>query len=140
MEHRSQAEQALGGAAYGMLFVLGLVMGVIGGFTQASWHVGQVPASAVTWVVALFGACLGAGLLMRSRLAAALLALGWLLVSMPLSFQLASGDLIISSGWAGIVYLFGGMGAVVVAFLMTPSSGGSWLLRGYQPKPPDMGA
>ncbi|NUR92312.1 MAG: hypothetical protein HOY71_50270 [Nonomuraea sp.] len=130
MEHRSHAESALIGAAYGMLFVLGLAMGLVGGFTQANWSIGQVPVSAVIWVLVIFAVCYAAGRAMRSRLAAALPALGWLLVSMPLSFQLAAGDLVIE-GVPGIIYLYGGMGALVVAFMVTPSaSPGSWLLAG----------
>ncbi|MER6949714.1 DUF6113 family protein [Nonomuraea sp. NPDC000554] len=132
MEQRSQGESALGGAAYGMLFVLGVVMGVVGGFTQA-WQVGPVPVAAIGWLAGLFGVCLGAGKLMGSRLGASVTAIGWLLVSMPFSFQLAQGDLVISGGPAGYVYLYGGMAAVVVAILKSPSSGGSWLLRGHAP-------
>ncbi|WP_214327050.1 DUF6113 family protein [Nonomuraea sediminis] len=136
MEQRSHAEAALKGAAYGMLFVLGLAMGLVGGFTQA-FKVGVVPVAAIIWVIVLFCVCLAAGRVMRARLAAALPALGWLLVSMPLSFQLAPGDLVIE-GWSGIIYLYGGMAAVVVAFYLSPPSrrDGSWLLRGQLPKSP----
>lgn len=63
MEHRSQAESALGGAAYGMLFVLGVVMAIVGGFTHPVWQSGLIPVSAIVWVLALFGVCAGAGLL-----------------------------------------------------------------------------
>jgi hypothetical protein len=143
MEQRSQAESALGGAAYGMLFVLGLVMGVVGGFTQAAWHVGPVafvgviPGSAIGWLLALFVVCLGAGKLMGSRLGVSVTALGWLLVSMPFSVKLSQGDLVISGSPAGYVYLYGGMAAVIVAFFLAPSStGGSWLLHGQQPGNP----
>ncbi|MEW9553511.1 DUF6113 family protein [Nonomuraea sp. NPDC050783] len=137
MEQRSQAESALGGAAYGMLFVLGVVMGVVGGFTHPVWNVGPVPGSAVLWVLALFGVCLGAGRLMRGRLSAVAAGAGWLLVTMPFTVQLTSGDLVIASGAAGYVYLYGGLVALVAAYLLSPSSGGgSWLLRGYPPKNP----
>lgn len=143
MEQRSQAESALGGAAYGMLFVLGLVMGIVGGFTQASWHVGPVPfvgvipGSAIGWLLALFVVCLGAGKLMGSRLGVSVTALGWLLVSMPFSLKLSQGDLVISGNPAGFVYLYGGMAAVVVAFFLAPApTGGSWLLHGQQPGNP----
>ncbi|MEU4231703.1 DUF6113 family protein [Nonomuraea sp. NPDC026600] len=137
MEQRSQAESALGGAAYGMLFVLGLVMGVVGGFTQAAWHVGPVPSSAIGWLLALFVVCLGAGKLMGSRLGVSVTALGWLLVSMPFSVELSQGDLVISGNPAGYVYLYGGMAAVIMAFFLAPAStGGSWLLHGQQPRNP----
>ncbi|MER7501934.1 DUF6113 family protein [Nonomuraea pusilla] len=136
MEHRSHAESALGGAAYGMLFVLGVVMGVVGGFTHPVWQAGPVPVAAVCWVLVLFGVCLGAGRLMRTRLGVVAPALGWLLVTMPFTLQLGSGDLVIAQGAAGYVYLYGGLVALVAAFLMSPSShrGGSWLLHGYVPK------
>ncbi|SDJ56184.1 hypothetical protein SAMN05421874_102226 [Nonomuraea maritima] len=137
MEHRSQAESALGGAAYGMLFVLGIVMGVVGGFTHPSLQFGPFPAAAVLWVLALFGVCLGAGKLMRARLGALVTAVGWLLVTMPFTLELRVGDLVIARGAAGYVYLYGGLAALVIAYVMSPSAGsGSWLLRGYTPKNP----
>ncbi|MGI5286982.1 DUF6113 family protein [Nonomuraea polychroma] len=139
MEHRSQAESALGGAAYGMLFVLGVVMGVVGGFTHpvSVWHFGSIPVAAIVWVLALFGVCLGAGKLMRARLGAVVTAGGWLLVTLPFTLELGSGDLVIAQGAAGYIYLYGGLVALVVAYFLSPSSGGeSWLLRGYSPKNP----
>ncbi|RVX44637.1 hypothetical protein EDD27_7380 [Nonomuraea polychroma] len=137
MEHRSQAESALGGAAYGMLFVLGIVIGVVGGFTHPVWQVGPIPVGAVVWVLALFGVSLGAGKLMRARLGAAAAAGGWLLVTLPFTVELGSGDLVIAQGTAGYIYLYGGLAALVMAYLLSPSSGGeSWLLRGYSPKNP----
>ncbi|MFI6927892.1 DUF6113 family protein [Nonomuraea spiralis] len=134
MEHRSQAESALGGAAYGMLFVLGVVLGVVGGFTHAQGQQTAVPWAALGWVLVLFLVPLGAGKLMRTRLAAFATGLGWLLVTMPFTLQLSAGDLVIAQGSAGYVYLYGGLLALVAAFMFSPSSGGgSWLLRGYPP-------
>ncbi|MGN9784795.1 DUF6113 family protein [Nonomuraea sp. ZG12] len=133
MEQRSQAESALAGAAYGMLFVLGVVMGVVGGFTHGGeiWPAGPVPVTAIIWLLALFGVCLGAGRMMRSRLGAGVIAVGWLLVSMAFSFELGAGDLVISGNTAGYVYLYGGICALIVAFWLSPSSGRSWLLHGH---------
>lgn len=134
-EPRGQGASALGGAAYGMLFMLGVVMGIVGGFTQAAWDVGPVPASAVAWVLALFAVCLGAGRLLQAKAGVVAAAAGWLLVSMPFSLELSQGDLVIASGAAGYVYLWGGMAALVAAFLLAPSSG-SWLLHGHLPRNP----
>ncbi|GAA0949929.1 DUF6113 family protein [Nonomuraea longicatena] len=122
-------QSALGGAAYGMLFVLGLVMGLVGGFTQA-WYVGTVPVAAVAWVLVLFGACLGAGKLMKGKLGAGVVGGGWLVVSTVFSLQGSAGDIVIAGDSAGYIYLYGGLVAVVAAFLMSPSSprSGSWLL------------
>jgi len=133
MEQRSQAESALGGAAYGMLLVLGVVMGVVGGFTHGLWLVGSIPWAAVCWLLLLFGVCLGAGRLMGSRLGAGVVAGGWVLVSMVFSFKLGAGDLVISGNPAGYVYLYGGIIAVVAALVLSPSSGRSWLLYGQAP-------
>ncbi|KAB8191252.1 hypothetical protein FH608_032180 [Nonomuraea phyllanthi] len=131
MEHRSQAESALGGAAYGMLFVLGVVMGVVGGFTHPVWQA----VSAALWVLGLFGVCLGAGRMMRARLGAFVTALGWLLVTMPFTLRMGAGDLVIAEGAPGYIYLYGGLVAIVAAYLLSPTSGGgSWLLHGYPPK------
>jgi hypothetical protein len=130
MEQRSQVESALGGAAYGMLFVLGVVMGVVGGFTHAAWP-GLPVISAVIWVVLLLGVPLGAGRLMGGRAGAAVTSAGWLLVSVIASQQLGAGDIVIAAGTPGYVYLYGGMVASAAALLLSPSSGGSWLLRGY---------
>ncbi|PZG01107.1 hypothetical protein C1J01_48150 [Nonomuraea aridisoli] len=81
--------------------------------------------------------CLGAGKLMRAKLGVMATALGWLLVTMPFTLELRVGDLVIAQGAPGYVYLYGGLAALVVAYLMSPSaSRGSWLLRGYTPKNP----
>ncbi|NRQ35828.1 hypothetical protein HII36_28930 [Nonomuraea sp. NN258] len=128
MEHRSHAESALGGAAYGMLFVLGVVMGVVGGFTHLlGWL-------AWCWVLGLFAVCLGAGKLLRSRLGAAATGAGWLVMSMLFTLPMEAGDIVVTDSAAGYTYLYGGMAALVVAFFLAPSSGGSWLMRGYPPE------
>lgn len=135
MEQRSQAESALAGAAYGMLFMLGVVLGVVGGFTQ-SWYLGDsIPAAAVGWVIGLLVICLLVGRMMRGKLAALMVAAGWLLVSMLFSVKLSAGDLVISGDLAGYIYLYGGMAAVVIGVLLSPSSGKSWLLRGHYGPP-----
>ncbi|MBF8194188.1 hypothetical protein ITP53_52675 [Nonomuraea sp. K274] len=139
MEQRSQAESALGGAAYGMLFVLGVAMAVVGGFTHPAWQVGPIPASATLWVLALFGVCVGAGRMMRARLGAIVTAIGWVLVTMPFTLQLGPGDLVIAQGAPGYMYLYGSLVALVAAYLLSPSSGGgSWLMHGYTPQEPDV--
>ncbi|MFI7444286.1 DUF6113 family protein [Nonomuraea indica] len=135
VERRGRGASALGGAAYGMLFMLGVVMGIVGGFTQAAWEVGPVPASAVAWVLALFAVCLGAGRLLRAKTGAVVAAAGWLLVSMPFTMELSQGDIVIAQAAAGYVYLYGGMAALVAAILLAPSSG-SWLLHGHLPRNP----
>ncbi|MFI6818531.1 DUF6113 family protein [Nonomuraea sp. NPDC050328] len=113
-------ESALAGMAYGMLSVLGVVVGVVGAFNQA-WPLGGLPAAAVAWVLTIFVVCLAAGRMMRSRLGAAAVAAGWLLTSMLFVAQPAAGDYVFF-GEAGTVYLYGGMAAVAAAFLFAPAS------------------
>lgn len=136
MEQRSHAESALAGAAYGMLGVLGVVLGVVGGFTHAYYVGGTWPLAAIAWVPAMFGVCFWAGRMMRSKLGASAVAVGWLLVSMVFSLKRAAGDLVIAGDSAGFIYLYGAMVAVVVAVLLSPSSGGSWLLKGIDQQAP----
>ncbi len=119
---------AITGAAYGVLLILGVVLGVLGGFSHA-WYLQDIPIAAVGWVVALFALPWGMGRLMGTRLAALLPMLSWLLVSFVLSGRRPEGDLTIAGDLAGYVYLYGGMLASAVAVLLIPSTGGSWLLR-----------
>lgn len=126
-------ESTLAGLAYGMLFVLGVVVGAVGAFTQA-WPTGVLPLAAIAWVLAIFGLSWAAGRMTGRRLGAALLSGGWLLTTLLFVAQPATGDFVFF-GTAGAVYLYGGMAAVVAAFLMTPASATSWLLRGVERKP-----
>ncbi|WP_143590260.1 DUF6113 family protein [Thermoactinospora rubra] len=123
-------EAALSGMAYGMLFVLGAVLGVVGAFTHDVPVSCVLPVVACGWVVVLFAVSFGAGRMMRSKAGAAAVAVGWLPVTMVLAITPAAGDVVFTHP-AGTVYVYGGLGAIAVAFLLAPSSGGSWLLRGY---------
>ncbi|GAA4597377.1 hypothetical protein GCM10023194_72060 [Planotetraspora phitsanulokensis] len=115
------------GAAYGMLFLLGLVLGVIGAF-EHSWYVGTVPIAALGWLLILFAVPYGMGRLMGGRLGAAVPAVGWLVSSFLLATRQPAGDLAIAGDSSGYWYLYGGAVAVAAAVLLTRSSG-SWLLK-----------
>ncbi|WP_344858098.1 DUF6113 family protein [Planomonospora alba] len=117
-------------AAYTVLVLLGLLMGLLGGF-QHSWYIRPVPVSAIAWVAGLFAVCLGAGRAMRGRGAACAPAAGWAAVTMLWLGVRPEGDLVIADDPSGYVYLYGGLLAVLAGVLMTPARGGSWLLSGY---------
>lgn len=120
---------AVTGAAYGVLFLLGVVLGVVGGF-QHSWYAGEVPVSAIGWLVVLFAVPYAMGRLMGGKLGALVPALGWLLSSFLLATPQRAGDLAIAGDTSGYWYLYGGAVAVAVAVVLTRSTG-SWLLRSY---------
>ncbi|MFF3665243.1 DUF6113 family protein [Microtetraspora malaysiensis] len=115
------------GAAYGMLFVLGAVLGVVGGFAHA-WYVEDVPVAAIAWLAVLFAVPFAMGRLLGGKLGAVLPAAGWMLVSFFLADKQAAGDLVIAGNSAGYWYLYGGMAAFVAAIVIAPSRG-PWLLR-----------
>ncbi|MBB5133979.1 chromate transport protein ChrA [Thermocatellispora tengchongensis] len=120
------------GALYGMLFVLGLVLGVAGGFQHNHYLGEHVPIAAIAWIVLLFGAVYGLGRLMDGRLPAVVIALGWLLASVVFTVERGEGDLVIAANFAGYLYLYGGFAAIVVAVLAVPSRGPSWLLKEHR--------
>ncbi|GII53033.1 hypothetical protein Pth03_14220 [Planotetraspora thailandica] len=115
------------GAAYVVLFLLGFVLGVVGGF-EHSWYTGAVPLAAIAWLPVLFAMAYVMGRLMGGKLGATVPALGWLVVSFVLATKQPAGDLAISGDTSGFVYLYGGAVAIAVGVMLTPSSG-SWLLK-----------
>lgn len=109
---------AVTGAAYGMLLLLGFTVGVYGAFYY-SLSVWSVPVGALVAVAVIFIVCRAAGRLLRTRPAALLPAVGWLVAVVLLSAQRPEGDLLITSSTAGYVLLFGGAVAAAVAVTMS---------------------
>lgn len=122
-----ESTAAVTGAAYGMLFMLGLVLGVVGGF-EHSWYAGDVPVGALAWLPVLFAVPYAMGRLIGGKLGALVPALGWLVMSFLLAMRQPAGDLAIAADPAGYWYLYGGFAALVMAVLITRSNG-SWLVR-----------
>ncbi|MFC7647818.1 DUF6113 family protein [Streptosporangium lutulentum] len=123
-------------AAYAVLVMLGLLMGVLGGF-QHSWYIRPVPVSAVAWVAVLFAVCYGAGRMMGGKLAALAPAAGWMVITVIWLTSRPEGDLIIANDLSGYVYLYGGLAAILTGVLLSPSASRSWLLtpHSYGPRP-----
>ncbi|GHE29284.1 hypothetical protein GCM10017673_34700 [Streptosporangium violaceochromogenes] len=117
-------------AAYVVLVMLGLVMGVLGAF-QHSWYARPVPipVAAPVCVPALFAVCRGAGWGMGTRSAALAPAAGWLAVTTIWLSDRPEGDVVIAGDLSGYIYLYGGLIAALVGVMLTPAAGGgSWLL------------
>jgi hypothetical protein len=123
----------LTGIAYGVLAVLGAVLGVIGSF-EFSWQLGAFPVAALAWTAVNVAAFRGAGWAMEGKLGVAAPAVPWLVVVLVLSSSRPEGDLVVTGTTAGYVFIFGGAIAAAVALASTPSPR-SWLLGGTVPTP-----
>lgn len=102
------------GGAYALLFVLGLMQGLIGCF-QFGGMAGHVPVAALGLCLALFVTSLLAGIGMRSAAGAFAVALGWFAASFVLSLPTGGGSVVVTNTAAGMWYLYGGAIAAVAA-------------------------
>jgi hypothetical protein len=117
------------GAAYGMLALLGLVLGVVGSL-QYGWTVGSVPLAAVVLVALNFGLLWLAGWGMRAKTGAAVPWVTWMAVVIAASSRRSEGDLLITGDLAGYLFIIGGMvvGGLAVALTRSAGPAGAWLL------------
>ena len=106
------------GSAYAVLFLLGVMEGLIGCF-QYSHVIGPVPVAALAFCVLIFLTCLLAGLGMGSPMGALLPAFGWFLASFVLTRPTAAGSVIVTDSTAGKWYLYGGAASAGAAVLLT---------------------
>jgi hypothetical protein len=122
---------AASAAAYALLFLLGVAVGVIGSF-QYSREIGPVPVLALVFDAVVFAGCRLAGVGMGTPLGGLAVALGWLLSSLVLTLPTAAGSVIITNTAAGKWYLYGGSvcAALGVVFGVRARSG-----RGPRPRP-----
>ncbi len=103
---------------YGVLFLLGLVEGMIGSFQYAR-TAGSVPVAALVSCAAILATCLLAGWGMRSASGAVLPAMGWVIASFVLSMPVSNGSVIITSTTPGKWYLYGGTLSVAIAVVLS---------------------
>jgi hypothetical protein len=115
---------------YSACLLIGLVVGVMGGFVQAQRWIFPLPdfVIAVPWgallvllvlVLVIRGACWTLG----SRWAGAVLFIGWLAGTLGLALETPSGDLAISGGGRQWGYVIGGaiLGAAACSLPMLPA-------------------
>ena len=114
------------GGAYALLFLLGVMEGLVGCF-QFSREVGSFPLAAILLALAIGVTCVLGAAGMGSSAGALLPALGWFAVSVVLSLPSPGGSVIISNTAPGEWYLYGGSlcaaVGVIVAFLRRARTG-----------------
>jgi hypothetical protein len=99
---------------YVVIFVFGVVQGVIGSFQYSQ---PPVPVIAILLAVIIFATCVLCGWGTRTFSGALAPAAGWLLASFYLSMGTRQGSVIITNTTAGKWYLYGGALAVVASLL-----------------------
>jgi hypothetical protein len=98
----------IAGGAYALLFLLGLVEGVLGSFQYSRGVFGAVPVGAIAFDVAIFVTCALSAWAMRSMAGALLPSIGWFVASFGLAMPNSGGSVIIANISAGEWYLYGG--------------------------------
>jgi Family of unknown function (DUF6113) len=113
---------------YGVLFLLGLVEGIIGSF-QYSWTAGPVPVGALVCCAVILATCLLAAWAMRSVSGAVLPGMGWIIASFVLSMPVSNGSVIITNSTPGKWYLYGGTLSVAAGVIASFASMARWTRR-----------
>jgi len=113
---------------YGVLFLFGLVQGLIGSF-QYSRASGSVPVAALVCCAAILATCLLASWATRSVSGAVLPGMGWIIASFVLSMPVSNGSVIITSTTAGKWYLYGGTLCVAAAVVASFIGSARWARR-----------
>jgi hypothetical protein len=101
---------------YGVLFIAGVVEGMIGSF-QYSREPKPVPVAALVCCVVILLTCVLAAWAMRSVSGALLPGMGWIITAFVLSMPVASGSVIITATTPGKWFLYGGTLSVVAAVI-----------------------
>jgi Family of unknown function (DUF6113) len=104
------AQRAIAAAGYVVLFVLGVLQGMIGSFNYSR---SPVPLIAIILAVVIFVTCVLAGWGMGTFGGGLAPALGWIIASFVLSMGRPNGSIIITGTTAGEWYLYGGSLAAV---------------------------
>ena len=112
-------------AAYGVLFLLGLVQGMIGSF-QYSRASGSVPVAALVCCALILATCLLAARAMRSVSGAILPGMGWIIASFVLSMPVSNGSVIITNTTPGKWYLYGGTLSVAAGVVLSFAGMARW--------------
>lgn len=109
-----RAQAFITGGAYALLFLLGLVEGVLGSFHYSRAVVGVVPLAAIGFALAIGITCGLAGWAMDTLIGALVPAIGWFLASFGLAMPVSGGSVIIANTAAGEWYLYGGAVAALL--------------------------
>jgi hypothetical protein len=104
----SRPEAFLAGGAYSLVFLLGLLEGVVGSFQYSRAVAGSVPVGAIAFAVVLLLTCGLGGWAMRGMAGALLPAIGWFIASFGLAMPSSGGSVIIANTTPGEWFLYGG--------------------------------
>ena len=104
--------------AYGVLFLFGVVQGLIGSF-QYTRTAGSVPVAALVSCAVILVTCLLGAWAMHSASGAILPGMGWIITSFVLSMPVSNGSVIITNTTPGKTYLYGGTLSVAVAVVVS---------------------
>jgi hypothetical protein len=104
------AQRAIAVAGYVVLFVLGVLQGMIGSFNYGR---SPVPLVAIIFAVVIFATCVLAGWGTGTFGGGLAPAIGWIIASFVLSMGRPNGSIIITGTSAGEWYLYGGSLAAV---------------------------
>ena len=113
---------------YGVLFLLGVVQGLIGSF-QYSHTAGSVPVAALISCAVILATCVLGAWATRSVSGAVLPGIGWILTSFVLSMPVSNGSVIITSTTPGKWYLYGGTLSVAAGVVASFVLGIRWAGR-----------
>ena len=103
---------------YGVLFLLGLVEGMIGSFQYAR-TAGPVPVAALVCCAVILATCLLGAWAMHSVSGAILPGMGWIIASFVLSMPVSNGSVIITGTTPGKWYLYGGTLSIAAAVVLS---------------------
>jgi hypothetical protein len=117
------------GGAYALLFLLGLLEGVIGTFQYSRGTAGGVPLGSIGFAILILVTCGLAGWAMRGVPGALVPAIGWFVAAFGLAMPNAGGSVIIANTSAGEWFLYGGS----VCALLGMASAFVTVPRGAQP-------
>ncbi|WP_053640880.1 MULTISPECIES: DUF6113 family protein [unclassified Streptomyces] len=95
---------------YGLLFVLGALVGTAGALVQAAW----LPAGLLLALLATGGLFYGGLRATGTQVGVAAAGGGWLVAVVLLSFGRPEGDGVFGGGVGELLFLFGGMGIAVM--------------------------
>jgi hypothetical protein len=122
---RHGARTLLTVGVYGVLFLVGVVQGLIGSF-QYSRTAGSVPVAALVSCAAILATCLLGAWAMRSASGAILPGMGWVITSFVLSMPVSNGSVIITNTAPGKTYLYGGTLSVAVGVVVSLVAATRW--------------
>jgi hypothetical protein len=114
------------GGAYGLLFVLGVLEGLIGSFAYSTWSIGSFPAAAILLCLILIVTCVLGAWGMTSVAGALVPAVGWIIASFVLDSPSQQGSVVVAAIPSGEWYLYGG---AVSALLGIAVAFALWLRR-----------